>query len=149
MKLNKNVSKGILTVFLIILLFYICLDSYYYLDNLYPSISTFKTNPEIYDGIKIEKVGRMKDIRNNTFTLRVGMNEVMVKADYSGIEPVKKGVVIVNGVYNKEGHIDMTNIHYSHYHDIKYLISLVGLIIVAIYFVREWRLTKRGFMSNA
>lgn len=136
-------------LFLVVVLVYACFDSYYHFNDLYPSVADFNDDPERYDGVEIEKVGVMKDLENNTFILVVKSRDVLVKSFNENVKQVKKGTVIVNGVCNKEGYIELTDIHYSPYHFIKYAISFIALIVAFVYLIKEWKLTKRGFKSNA
>ena len=145
----KKLTHLFIFLLLLILLLYVSFDSYFYFDNLYPSVRAFYDNPEKYDGIIVEKVGVMKDIKNDTFTLIVKGREVLIKSLNKDIKPVKKGTVIVHGIYNKGGYIDMMDIHYSHYHYVKYFISFIALIIMFVYLVKEWKITRRGFTLNA
>jgi hypothetical protein len=117
----------------------VCIDSYNYFNNKYPSVRSFNRTPQAFDGVRIEKVGRMRDLQNNTFTLLVGQEPIKIRTNSIDIKQVKNGYVIVNGVYRKEGYIEMTDIQYSPNHYLKYIISLVGLFITLVYFFREWK----------
>ena len=131
------------------MLFYVSHDSYTHFNRLFPSVREFKKNPEKYNNIEIEKVGRIKDITEDYFIFIVGKTELEVKANSHKITPVKNGLVIVHGLYKKEGHIELLDVHYSPNHYIKYIISFMALVFTVFYLLKEWKITKRGIYQNA
>tara|TARA_Y100000310_G_scaffold343159_1_gene449524 strand:- start:39617 stop:40036 length:420 start_codon:yes stop_codon:yes gene_type:complete len=112
-------------------------------DEYYPTIQDLKNNPEKYHNWLIEESGTVKNIQNGEFILVLGNEEILVKN--TNIRQPKQGSISLIGIFNKEGFIELQKIQYFDYNHYKYWISIIGLFIFLFIFLKEWKLTKRGF----
>jgi hypothetical protein len=111
------------------------------------SFEFFLEEPEKYHGMMAENTGRIADIKEGSFYLSLGRKRIKVL--YNGkVRPVKFGLASVVGRYNKEGYIEASQIRYHDYGNVKYLLSLPGLFVLAYFMLREWRITGRGLMPK-
>ncbi len=114
-------------------------------NDYYPSAKDLNENPEKYHGILTEQYGRIKELNEDSFVLLLGDSEILVKFNNEKIRMPIQGTISILGIYNKEGFIELKDIHYFDYNNTKYLASIIGLIMFLFIFFREWKLTSRGF----
>lgn len=112
-------------------------------NNYYPSIKDLNENPERYNKILTEQYGLIEEIKEDSFILVSGDSKILVKAN--NIRKPIQGSVNILGVFNKDGFIELEDIHYSDYNNTKYLASIIGLLLFLFIFLKEWKITSGGF----
>ena len=101
-------------------------------------------NPEYYDGVELiisyHKVGM---ISPEHFELLVGNSTVIVMGKAG--EAVEGDYVSVRTKFEKEGFLNLEEIHIHKGRRLKYALSLLPLPFVFWFFVSDYKLSKKGF----
>ena len=93
----------------------------------------------------------INDNQNLYFFKRAGyetLTEKDAKILIFSDKPLRKakfGVTFLKIKYIEEGFFIVQDLHYGDYQNIKYFVSIVGLIIFLVLFNKEWRITKHGW----
>ena len=111
--------------------------------NYYPTIKDLLDNPERYHNKITEQGGRLSLEKG---TIRRGNEEIKIIIKEPLRNP-KYGTVTIVGRFDKSGSIEVHDIHYSDYNNLKYFASIIGGAIFLYLFFKEWKITKRGFES--
>ena len=117
--------------------------SYTYHNEFYPSIYSLGKLPERQIGRLVElrggEITRIDDT-NNEFIYQLGTDSIRVKY-HSEYSPRKTllGKTYLLGIY-RDGFIELIKIHNNDYNYMKYIVSVIGLVILLFYIVKEWRL---------
>ena len=139
MKFEFRIITAIFAVFAIVLL------QQYYITNI-SSYSTHLDEESLnigkYEGKEFTKEGTILSIDEDTFIIKdpsysfeiFNPNKELRKGDY--------GEFLLKVENNR---IICKDYRIFHYHYIKYIISFLGVILVAVILLKELRLTKRGF----
>ena len=129
-----------------IVLVALMLYSYENYHNYYPSLATFKANPEVLEGVKAENCGIAEQVDGQRLIIRGGNEIIQVKAENARYP--KYGTVCVVGTYKREGYIEAEYVRYNDYIFIKYLLSALSIIYVVYIFFKEWKITRKGFVAR-
>lgn len=144
--------KNIRILFIInitILLISLCIFSYFDHNRIYPSIGYFLKTPPRYDGKINEYFGSTSNQTKGHFYLNSGDNKIKVLYENADrLRNTKFGPTSVKGVLKKEGHIELISIHRHDYNYIKYILSFFGLIFLTYILLKEWSITKKGFIDK-
>lgn len=106
-------------------------------------LTNYLNNSEKYGGSKVEYFGKVINISQNYFYFRSGSKEIKIYG--SGIKMPVLGETIVFLDFQKDGKIRMIDYHNYDYNYIIYIISFFALIVFVVIFLKEWKLTKKGF----
>ena len=140
MKINNKLK---LFISLISIISLILLSTYSFVQhvNYYPKIKDLLENPEKYHNKITKQTGQ---ISPDTNILSSGGDKIRIKSNI----PLRKdifGSTSIIGRFDKEGYIEIKEIHYSDYNNVKYFTSILGLFLFVYIFLKEWKITKRGF----
>ena len=142
MKTLSNLSKVIIAILAIL---FIAIIQHYYLTNINSHripLNELSQNPSKYEGQEEEAEGRILSTDKDSFVLITPSHKIMIFNNHPNLKKGDYGTFLLkveNGkIINKE---------YRLYNKepIKYFLSLLAIIIVIIIFLKEFKLTKRGF----
>lgn len=125
------------TLFLSIILYY----EVYKKD--YISVHDFLKNPEENSGYNRSVMGPYGGSFEGGFYVIYNKEPVMVLYD-GEYTPPRYGEVLVYGTTNKNGYVDVVGIHNYDYNYFLYAASFLAIIIVLVFFFKEWKITPRG-----
>lgn len=113
-------------------------------DEGYFSIENYLKNPEQYGGHTEEHFGNIVYAGKDRFYLSLGTTTLEV---YGSIESPVLGETAVFLDFGKDGKIRMIGYHNYNYNYLLYAASVLALVVFAILFFKEWKLTPRGFKN--
>lgn len=111
--------------------------------NKLPSSRDYLLNPSKYGGYEGEYFGKIINISEDYFYIRVPSTDLKVIG--SGIKKPVLGESTFLLYFGRDGFIKLIDYHNYNYNYLLYLFSGFAFIIFLIIFFKEWRITKRGF----
>tara|TARA_B100000315_G_scaffold250857_1_gene284483 strand:+ start:1211 stop:1666 length:456 start_codon:yes stop_codon:yes gene_type:complete len=107
------------------------------------TIEKYMENPQKFGGIKFEHMARIINISQDHFYVNLGNRDLKVMG--SGIKRPIYGETLVYVHYRKDGIIELIDYHNYDYNYFLYIISFFAFIVFIIIFLKEWKITWRGF----
>ena len=142
MKLEKIAYWLVVLLFIcLILYFYVCVNYFNYI----LSSKTIQENPEKYHNTNIQLIGVISDKTNDYFYLK-GRD---LKFYYKNVKEPKFGEITTLVTFKKQGYFEVIDIHYHNYSFVKYILSSLAAFLFIFIFLKEWKITLRGFKKNA
>lgn len=109
------------------------------------SIRDYLKNPQKYGGYQIESMVKITGISKDYFYVNLDNTEFKVIG--SGIKMPIFGQTAVFLDFRKDGIIKLIGYHNYNYNYLLYIISIFALIVFALIFFKEWKITLRGFKN--
>jgi len=109
--------------------------------------NNFQKNPEAYQGITKQIMGKYVKTTNYGFILNYNGQQMPILYDYAH-NPPKYGEILVYGTFQNDGTIQALEVHNYDYNYIIYLISFIAFLFIVQLFFKEWKLTKKGFIPR-
>jgi len=130
---------------LLILILGLCLYSHYEYGRRHSSIPEIKEEPDRFENVSFRSEGRARNVSvatGTSFTLVVMGDSI--EAFYDRPANVKDGdhVIVYGILHMKRGYLQVTQMHV--YKDIRrlYALSVVGLVVLLYYFLRDWKVDR-------
>ena len=151
MDMPKKVTRLIIGLFLVALLFSLCL--YYYTNveahSEYPSLKMIMLDPESYDGTVVSEGGEVTKANTSSFVITSMDKDLRFNFVINSNEEVHVGdSVEVLGIFHSPNMIlpDKMIITRAFSQKMVYVRSLLGLLILAIVFFRSWKFDLKRFV---
>src|SRR3989344_3779187 len=106
-------------------------------------LTNYLNNPEKYSGNKVEYFGKIINISQDSLYFRAEGKEIKVYG--SGVKMPVLGETVVFLDFQKDGKIRIIDYHNYNYNYVIYLISFFALAVFVAIFLKEWKLTRKGF----
>jgi len=126
----------------------LCTYTFINYDDHYPSIKGFSENPALYEGRIIEMEGRIIEKNNEYYILSTSNIPVRLRYDWSRWTPSESGTVALIGIMHRDFSIEVIDREPERDHMIKYYVSIIGFIIFLFIFLKDWRITLKGFKER-
>lgn len=110
------------------------------------SINNYLENPNRFGEHKDERFGKIINISEDHFYFSLG--DINIKIYGAGIKKPIFGETVVFVNYGRDGKITLIDYHNYNYNYLLYILSFFALVIFVIIFLKEWKITPRGFKDK-
>lgn len=144
-----NLKRAVVIFVSLLIIIVLCSYSYLNFDKYDPSIKQFLNGMDKYEGKFSSNKGYIIYKGNETY-LNSGNEEILLKyhRNNSTITKERFGYTTVEGYYRKPGYIEVVDYKNINYNFVKYIFSVLGFAIFLFFFLKEWKITKKGFVER-
>lgn len=107
------------------------------------TLDKYFEDPQKYGNKKAEHMVKIINVSQDHFYIELNNKDIKVMG--SGIQRPLYGETVVFLNYRKDGIIELIDYHNYNYNYFLYGMSIVAVLVFAIIFSREWKITKGGF----
>ena len=147
MKKSEKINKVLYLIALLLLVILVFYHNYYFKagsSNGF-SINNYEASPQAYGERKIEQFGRIINISRDYFYFDLGGKSIKIYG--TGITKPTLGETVIFANYGKDGKIRLIDYHNYNFNYVLYVISVLALVVFFVIFLKEWKITKRGFKN--
>jgi len=110
------------------------------------TIHDFLQNPHSYAGSSKNIMASYHNSFDGGFVVNYNNELITIFYDQEYIPP-RYGEVLVYGILQRDGTVKAVGVHNYNYNYILYIVSFLAGIFVLALFLKEWKITGRGFES--